>query len=548
MDGAARSTWLPAALAFVLVAAAGRPSQAAPQGGAFPIADTAIREFAISSAFDGTNFMVGVQGNTTSSSVGAQRVSPSGTLVGQLISTGHSGSVPSIAFGGTDYLLVWSDGALVSNDDIWGAVITTSGNQTWIGPISQHGVKEDTSCVASGPAGFLVVYSRAIAPNSQSGHVYGRIVTSGGVVHPEYQISSAVTLYDDMSFGSVASDGNDFLVVWVDEQNQNEVRGRIIAGNGVPGAPDFLISSTTQLCDFTATVEFGGSNYLVAWQEQAGSGGGSHWDIHARLVSPTGVLVGASFGVSTEAGDQGFPCLGTAGGLFLATWTDLRNDLNGDWVCDPGEGTCADLYAQYIDSAGVLLGDEWPLVQGDGNQFGSPVTPGAGRYLLSWTDGLFPLFEWEGDVFGQLLPQSGFPDDYCVAKPNSQGCEPEIWVAGIPSATDPAPCVIGCDLVLNNKFGLMIYGFNPNNAPFQGGTLCVKAPHKRTPVQLSGGNPPPSDCSGTYALDFNARIQSGVDLMLIPGQTIYAQYWYRDPLGSTYPSGLSDAVTFVIQP
>ena len=63
-------------------------------------------------------------------------------------------------------------------------------------------------------------------------------------------------------------------------------------------------------------------------------------------------------------------------------------------------------------------------------------------------------------------------------------------------------------MVRNGKSGLFFYKVNgaQANLAFQCGTLCVgPSGIKRTPAQSAGGNPPPAnDCSGAYALDFNA--------------------------------------------
>ncbi len=85
--------------------------------------------------------------------------------------------------------------------------------------------------------------------------------------------------------------------------------------------------------------------------------------------------------------------------------------------------------------------------------------------------------------------------------------------------------------------------------PFQGGTLCVKVPLKRTHLQSSGGNPPPNDCSGNYSLDFNAYIATGVDPALIAGARIDGQYWAREP-GFAPPdnTSLTDAIHATICP
>jgi hypothetical protein len=141
---------------------------------------------------------------------------------------------------------------------------------------------------------------------------------------------------------------------------------------------------------------------------------------------------------------------------------------------------------------------------------------------------------------GQELPAS-----YCTAKTNSQGCVPAIGSSGAPSVTSASPFNVTATLVINNKNGLLFYGYWSTNLPFQGGTLCVKAPTLRTLLQNSGGNAPPDDCSGAFSVDFNARIQSGVDPRLQFGRTVFAQYWYRDPAEAT-TTGLTNALRFVI--
>ena len=139
------------------------------------------------------------------------------------------------------------------------------------------------------------------------------------------------------------------------------------------------------------------------------------------------------------------------------------------------------------------------------------------------------------------------PTVYCTSKLNSQGCLPAIGWTGSPSASG-SPFDITCTNVLNNKLGLMFYGYTPKALPYQGGTLCVTSPVVRMPVQDSGGNPPPDDCSGLYTYDFDAQIQSGGDPNLVSGSLVYAQFWYRDPTVDPYGTGRSDALTFLIQP
>ncbi|MBI5431721.1 MAG: VCBS repeat-containing protein [Planctomycetes bacterium] len=197
-----------------------------------------------------------------------------------------------------------------------------------------------------------------------------------------------------------------------------------------------------------------------------------------------------------------------------------------------------------------------------GGAFSAPQTVPTGLYPRSCVVG-----DWNGDgwldlgvVCGNLAGLSSLVSiyeqvppttvTYCVAKTTSVGCSPAIASSGTPSASAGSGFTISASQALNNKNGLLFYGTHGRaSAPFQGGTLCVKSPIKRTAVQSSGGNPPPNDCSGSFALDFNAYVASGADPALIGGVLVDAQYWFRDP-GFTPPNntGLSNALEFTLAP
>jgi hypothetical protein len=145
----------------------------------------------------------------------------------------------------------------------------------------------------------------------------------------------------------------------------------------------------------------------------------------------------------------------------------------------------------------------------------------------------------------RLFPQ--FPAVYCTAKINSLGCSPAIGSSGSPSASSALPFLIGASNFVNQKSGLLFYSHAPIATAFQGGTLCVGSPTVRTPIQGSGGSASGADCTGTYSLDFNARIHSAVDASLVAGAQVFAQYWSRDPSSASQTS-LSNAVRFVINP
>ncbi len=138
---------------------------------------------------------------------------------------------------------------------------------------------------------------------------------------------------------------------------------------------------------------------------------------------------------------------------------------------------------------------------------------------------------------------------YCTSRVSSVGCVPAIGWSGTPSASAGAGFTIQLSQAINQKAGALVYGLNgPAAQPFLGGLLCAAPPLVRTPPQGSGGNPSGVDCSGALALDFNARIASGVDPALIAGAVVHAQWFSRDP-GNPAGSFLSsDALRIAIGP
>ena len=144
----------------------------------------------------------------------------------------------------------------------------------------------------------------------------------------------------------------------------------------------------------------------------------------------------------------------------------------------------------------------------------------------------------------------GFASSYCTAKLNSLGCTPLISAAGSASVSAGSGFVIAATGVRNQNPGTLFYGVSgPAALAFRGGFLCLAAPRVRTPLQGSGGSAVGSDCSGSYAFDFNAWIAAGVDPALVVGVQVDAQYWSRDP-GYAPPLnvGLTAALEFAPGP
>lgn len=310
-------------------------------------------------------------------------------------------------------------------------------------------------------------------------------------------------------------------------------------------------------------------------------------DLDLALAHYGGVRIylGAGDGTFTGSGGAGSPAITEA--LAVA-------DLDGDGILDiasvetytsqvrickgSGTGTFSTIHSYAAGSlpSGIAIADvthdgvpDVLVSNMDGNGLSIFLGLGAGAFLTAQNQGVTsqPMAvaagDWDEDglvdlaapcrnfgqssyvsIFAQDIPA---PTTYCVGKVNSQGCTPAIGFSGTASTSSASPFDVTCTQIINHKNGFLLYGYSAASTPFNGGTLCIGAPLKRTPAQSSNGNAGGPDCSGAFSYDMNARIQSGIDPALRPGILVDCQYWYRDP-ASSFAIGLSNALSFVIAP
>ncbi len=163
------------------------------------------------------------------------------------------------------------------------------------------------------------------------------------------------------------------------------------------------------------------------------------------------------------------------------------------------------------------------------------------------TNGITP------DILVRECPRSDFAaTTYCAGKTSSAGCVPFLTTVGCASVTDPDPFrILGHD-ALSGAGAELIYGSGKAGLAWHCGTLCVKPPFER--IRGIAGKSNAAGCTNTtLSLDFNGRLQSGVDPFLTAGRTVCAQYVQEDPLNplacpTGHPDSLTDAVRFTIGP
>ncbi len=275
------------------------------------------------------------------------------------------------------------------------------------------------------------------------------------------------------------------------------------------------------------------SRFIVVYQDTLADGSGNA--VMCRRFANDGTPLGVQFRVNTTTFSDQLEArvVAAADGSFLVTWLDYS------------QGTPRVL-GQRFDPSASPAGAEFQV---------NELAVGTSRHNVAATadfDDVYFAYDALGDqtdVYARRWRLSDQPVVYGRAKTNSQGCLPSIGWSGTPSFSSATPFTIEATNVLNNKAGLLLYGYGSSFTPFEGGTLLVAQPLRRTGAQDSGGNPPPNDCSGTFSYDFRQRMLSGADPLLVPGTTVSAQWRYRDLQDSTgYGTGLTNGLRFTIAP
>ncbi|PYI87839.1 MAG: hypothetical protein DME26_04875, partial [Verrucomicrobia bacterium] len=297
----------------------------------FPIAtNSTVIEFGFSAAFDGTNYLVGIQGGPAAhDEITAQLFSPSGALIGSRFSTGRFGGVPYLAFDGANYLMVWQDVTVTnSNRRIYGQFLNRSGAPVGTpfaisaAPGSQSPDLDAMRPIAFGAGKYLVVWRDQ---RTGTNAVYGQLISPSGAPFGSEIVISADTLAAQEA--SVAFDGTNFLVAWQKrtsaQQEQYDTLGMFISPSGTKGPP-FVISQTTSARHNPLNLLFNGTHYFVTWNKDVGPGfpSSSDFDIYGRFVSPTGSFPGNEIALVTGTRDQVLPGVAFDGASYLLSWTD----------------------------------------------------------------------------------------------------------------------------------------------------------------------------------------------------------------------------------
>lgn len=283
----------------------------------FPIAVGVDTTFSGGAVYGGSNGIVAIQGdNNSSNSINAQLVDAGGELIGSRISIGAEGFFPGAIpiFDGTNYFLVWCGFDYI----LKGQLVSTSGNL--IGSpfnIANNISSERPSLfdLAFGENTTLVIFIKT------DGHVYGQIVDkSGNLVGNQIPISSNLARES-----SIAFDGTNFLVTWVENVNDKDIYGQFVSKSGSLVGSNFIIDNGPYFSDNPTSLAYDGTRYLLAFHETPNSQGENpKWTIVGKFITTSGT-VEESFTIVDSSAQPFLPKVAFDGNNYFITWTQFTN-------------------------------------------------------------------------------------------------------------------------------------------------------------------------------------------------------------------------------
>jgi hypothetical protein len=355
---------------------------------------------AVASSSSSAGYLVAFpDGQTTD--ISGQRVLSSGGLMGHLfnISTPlNRQMLPAVAYNTTDaeYLVAWQD-ERAGDWDIYGQRLGSDGaalGGTFI------------ICEATGDQllpdvaynldtnQYLVVWEDRRA----DADIYGQRVNADGSLDgsevPIAGLSATARRRPRVAFNPISGE---YLVVYLYEEENNNIRGRRVPPGGDPTTPEIDIATGDADQNFAdvacRSVEPGGGGYLVVWRETVDT----QRDIRGERLNQDGSLLG-SLDICTEASSQWSPRVAYSpeNDRYLVVWPDDRDNTT--------QGR--NIYGRQVGGAGALY-DEFAISTANDNQAPVAVTWGGGphNYIVVWEDtrnaGTTP------DLYGQRVSGLG---------------------------------------------------------------------------------------------------------------------------------------------
>jgi len=328
-------------------------------------------KFALSSAFDGTNFLIGIRGDTNNAdAVLAQLLSPAVANVGPPIRTGHSldGFLdgPRVVWGDANHLVVWTDAAPQhpsTGSDVYAQFISPGGHLAGNAfAVCEAAGDQYARGAASDGTNLLVIWAAADGLRGRRLSAASQLL-DGELVFTTEEVEEAA---------AVTYGGGQYLVAWVEgTDTAHAAKGRLVSTSGQPGNVLQLSQNNSHFHN-PISVAFGGGRYMAVWHHNAN--GEADWNLRGRIVLPDGTFRGDELRLTTGPDNEIAWAHNVVfdGQHFLVVWTAYAGS--------PGSGP-GTVWGRYWSRDGVPVGAAFMIESAGAGTLGLGLSAGGGKVL-----------------------------------------------------------------------------------------------------------------------------------------------------------------------
>ncbi|MEW6536894.1 MAG: hypothetical protein AB1454_14885, partial [Candidatus Auribacterota bacterium] len=129
--------------------------------------------------------------------------------------------------------------------------------------------------VASDGTNYLVIWQNM---NSEQG-LFGQLIDTNGILIGDQILISASGSDDN----SICSNGSTFLVTW---RGVNNLFGQYLGLNGELIGEQFIVNDDTYETVNFSDIASDGQNYFVVWEASTTRAAAEHYDIYGKILQP----------------------------------------------------------------------------------------------------------------------------------------------------------------------------------------------------------------------------------------------------------------------
>ena len=334
--------------------------------------------------------------------------------------TGSQSTPALISDGAGGAIITWRDTRTYGStgSDIYAQKINSAGTAQWTtnGKVVCNAISlQDNPAIVSDGAGGAIITWRDNRSDTDDYNIYAQKINSAGIVQWTTNGVVICNATGHQDYPQIISDGvRGAIVTWRDDRNIGTTGSDIYAQQiDSTGAIQWEDNGTV-ICNATGNqasistspqlVSDGARGAIITWYDER-SLLATDADIYAQKIDSAGMVKWDANGtvICNATGNQASnsipPQLASDGaGGAIIIWSDNRPSTTG-----------SDIYAQKIDSAGVVQWDaNGTVICNAIDSQGTPqiVSNGAGGGIISWTDQRY-LSITDRDIYAQKINSAG---------------------------------------------------------------------------------------------------------------------------------------------